>query len=456
MRKVIIVMLCLSLWLCLVVWLYGCNEGKGENRVESSNTEKNTSDEDNTLPVANILSPTYLTTYVEGDLIIFNGTGYDTEDGELTGDSLQWTARFKGVGTDPEDGRLAGNALRWISDGPIGTGGAFVCSLPLGVHTITLTTVDSKGATCTKSTIIMVIPKELPQTQNALVEVHGYIRESIDYEGCIKLLGELKNTGDVPATFCKIKFIFRDDVSEGPIGSSYTYVEGTNKTITAINSESNTVLDPDDVGAFMVFTDILYKEDIYYEYEIEWREDETSSPDASLIVDGPISNSVVSADGYLDYLELSGKVKNTGTQTAILGTITFILRDSSGDVIEIAPLNTIKGETIPLPDESISTDTAVVPGGTGTFTTWPIMFGVSSYDYKIKWFDYHETASSQRTRSLSSDFIDLDQNDPKFLWKQKDEETDTLREEMHWTEGTSGNCSKRLGFSRAKVSRNDK
>jgi hypothetical protein len=276
-------------------------------------------------------------------------------------------------------------------------------------------------------------------THKANIELYGSIREVIDDEGDIELLGELKNTGDIDATFCKITFTFKDDEGNNiESDSSFTYVQGTNKTITTLDYENNAVLEPtepDNIGAFMLFTDIPYKYGIHYDYAIEWREDETSSPDANLIVDGSISSS----ETGVGFLELSGKIKNTGNAIAIGGYIIFILKDSTGGVIGVAPLNPIRGATIDLPDDG-STDTAVSPHGTGTFTTCSIMLypsEVSSYDYKIKWLDYHETASSQRMRETSSGFINnpdlidnIDQYDPKVLWKEGDKETDRLKEEL--------------------------
>ncbi len=59
------------------------------------------------------------------------------------------TVAFAGSATDPEDGTLSGASLVWTSsrDGQIGTGTTISTStLSAGVHTITLTATDSRGA----------------------------------------------------------------------------------------------------------------------------------------------------------------------------------------------------------------------------------------------------------------------------------------------------------------------
>jgi len=433
MRRVIVLILCLSLLLCLSLWLFGCVEEKNGDEIKSDNTENNNTGVVNTHPMVNITSPSYFATFSGSDPVNFKGIGIDQEDGELTGDSLQWVSSPSGY---------------------TGTGSSFSCLLPAGIQMITLKAVDSEGATSSESTIVIITPGQSddtpadqpPQTRNAQVELHGYITKMRDCEECIKLLGELKNSGSVDATFCKITFTFKDD-DGNDLGSAYTYVQGTNKTINTIPEiafENNAVLEPSEpnnLGGFMLFTDIPYEKVSHYEYAIEWREDVTSSPDANLIVDGSISSSETesSSDPELWSLQYSGKIKNTGNRTAILGYITFILKNSDGDVIDIAPLNPIIGKTIHLPNGD-STNTAVLPNGTGTFTTWSgtLYLGeASSYDYKIKWFDYHETTSSQRMRGLSSDFMNnsdlinnIDQYDPKILWKKEDKATDELKEKL--------------------------
>ncbi|MFZ5570311.1 MAG: PKD domain-containing protein [Thermodesulfobacteriota bacterium] len=88
------------------------------------------------LPSAVITAPAGGSTFDEGELITFTGTG-----------------------TDPDDGALAGNDLVWTSslDGQLGTGSPLaIQTLSAGNHTITLTVTDSDGDEDTASINIKV------------------------------------------------------------------------------------------------------------------------------------------------------------------------------------------------------------------------------------------------------------------------------------------------------------
>jgi len=171
----------------------------------------------NTAPTATITVPSADATIFEGESLTFNGTGTDTEDGSLDGESLEWISNkdgrvgigvsptvtflssgahtitlvatdsngatgtasvgvtvgntvptaaitnpatsasyasgslviFTGTGTDTEDGNLYGSSLVWTSglDGFIGTGTSLsISTLSVGSHLITLTVTDKSGA----------------------------------------------------------------------------------------------------------------------------------------------------------------------------------------------------------------------------------------------------------------------------------------------------------------------
>lgn len=87
-------------------------------------------------PTAAISSPVDGSEYNSGNLVVFVGSGTDTEDGSLRGTSLVWYSSI---------------------DGQIGTGISFtVNTLSTGTHIITLAVFDSSGASGSASVSITV------------------------------------------------------------------------------------------------------------------------------------------------------------------------------------------------------------------------------------------------------------------------------------------------------------
>lgn len=85
-------------------------------------------------PIVLITSPVDGSTFDSGDIILFEGTASDTEDGDLTA-SMVWTSDI---------------------DGDIDTGGSFSTTLSDGNHTITASVTDSGGKTGSDSISITV------------------------------------------------------------------------------------------------------------------------------------------------------------------------------------------------------------------------------------------------------------------------------------------------------------
>ncbi len=90
----------------------------------------------NTIPTAAITSPATGSTFGQGQFVTLTGTGTDTEDGALQGNSLVWYSKI---------------------NGQIGLGNSIVVNnLASGTHTITLNATDSAGTTGTDTIAIII------------------------------------------------------------------------------------------------------------------------------------------------------------------------------------------------------------------------------------------------------------------------------------------------------------
>ena len=91
---------------------------------------------ENQKPTAVITAPPTGSEYLEGDLVQFEGTASDPEDGPLKGGALVWESQI---------------------DGFLGTGEAIeTTALSIGQHRIFLTATDSDGASFTHDIIVRV------------------------------------------------------------------------------------------------------------------------------------------------------------------------------------------------------------------------------------------------------------------------------------------------------------
>ena len=105
----------------------------------------------NTPPTATITDPPDGSSFTAGTNISFRGTGLDDEDGALTGTDIVWSSDLLGG--------------EFGSGSPTNENG-----LPVGVHTITLTSTDSDGATGTDQITVTIVP-ELNVSPTASIDV---------------------------------------------------------------------------------------------------------------------------------------------------------------------------------------------------------------------------------------------------------------------------------------------
>lgn len=171
----------------------------------------------NNPPEAKIISPSDSSTFTTDEAIQFTGSSVDAEDGHLTGASLVWESDISG---------------------PLGEGESFSRSLSEGEHLITLSAIDSEGATTQKTIIITINTGHVnspPQVQITKPD-HGktfLISESIEFIGSSTDIEDGAVTGS--------SLVWRSDV-DGWIGLDNTFTEtlsaGTHRiTLTATDSE---------------------------------------------------------------------------------------------------------------------------------------------------------------------------------------------------------------------------
>lgn len=115
----------------------------------------------NEAPTASIASPSPGASYAPGEMVTFEGSGDDAEDGTLSGGALAW-----------ESDR----------DGELGTGTTVTRDdLSEGGHTVTLTATDSDGNGSTASVDIVVEPPPNPQDPPSI----GLSSTSVDFEAAV-------------------------------------------------------------------------------------------------------------------------------------------------------------------------------------------------------------------------------------------------------------------------------
>lgn len=268
-------------------------------------------------------------------------------------------------------------------------------------------------------------PPPVPQKKANVVLYGSSFNRTVDHDDNVKLLGELINIGSVDACFCKITFTFKNSTGYA-VGTDYNYVFASTKTIVLSDSEIDSILKPNEISGFVLYTDFPSSNVSSYSYIIGWDEYETSQPDAQVILNSAITESI----GIFDKLQLSGNLKNVGDQIAVFTYITFILKDAYNKIIDLSSYNFIDGSTIYLPSIDDTTDTALYPGETSFFDTWTILVTpseVSSYYHKTAWTDYNPTSSRQK-KSFGDPVRDLT---PRELWEQRRKRIDELKASLN-------------------------
>ncbi len=101
---------------------------------------------------------------------------------------------------------------------------------------------------------------DILKSKSANCVIVGEITVQEDFEGDIKFLGEIQNTGDATARFVKITFTMKN-AAGNVIGTDFTYVNSTD-------------LSPGQTSSFECWTETSYSETASWTHEITWDEED--------------------------------------------------------------------------------------------------------------------------------------------------------------------------------------
>ena len=219
--------------------------------------------------------------------------------------------------------------------------------------------------------------KATPSGTNViLLESTLYVTE--DYSGDIKILGELQNTGNSDVSFVKITYTFKNS-SDDIIDTDYTYINGSSKKLDVVVTD--TILSPNEIGSFKLYTDIPYDivNSIYY--NILYENYETNPMKSEIIIHG----NIVKRPDYFGDLELLGELKNLRGAIGYFVKLVATIKTTNGKVIDVG-YSYINGSMVEL-ESGITTDTALSPAEIWSFKviTSALYSETETISYKINW-----------------------------------------------------------------------
>jgi hypothetical protein len=200
------------------------------------------------------------------------------------------------------------------------------------------------------------------------------------YDNKYVYMGRVRNVGSRTYSFVEFHVELRDSIGN-TLGSDYTYLFGTNLTLTSTDMETGTCLRPGETGFFSFYVDTPSNTDgIYYSFEASTYS--TATPDANLIMwQGPRAS-----EDYAGNVDLSGVVKNTGNAALKFGMVACAASAANNEMLD-AFFTFIDGESI---DGSSS---GLRVGNTAPFDISILFAAYSEFrssECRISWDDYGE------------------------------------------------------------------
>ena len=192
---------------------------------------------------------------------------------------------------------------------------------------------------------------------------------------CIKILGEVRNTGDSDVCFVEITYTLKD-ASDTVIGRDSTFALGSSKRLSLTGMVTDTVLCPGEVGAFLLQTAVPFDQVHSMHHKIGFDTFATQSLKANIELKGNLNEHADHGDW-----RLWGELKNRGSITGYFIKFVATIKNREGRVIDV-PFKYVDGETIVL-DSGETTDTALSPGAVGSFALLTLVG--KSITYRINW-----------------------------------------------------------------------
>jgi hypothetical protein len=199
-----------------------------------------------------------------------------------------------------------------------------------------------------------------------------------DYSGDIKILGKLQNVGNSDVSFVKITYTFRD-ASNALLDTEFTYVYGSSKRLSSVVTD--TVLSPDEIGSFELYTDVPYNLVSSMYYTISFENYDTNPLIAEIILYGEL----VEREDSFGELEVLGELKNVGSLLAYFVKFVSTAKNNVGQVIDV-DYSYIDGVTVEL-NSGVTTDTGLYPDQIASFKIYSSAehAEVDNVTYKINW-----------------------------------------------------------------------
>lgn len=180
------------------------------------------------------------------------------------------------------------------------------------------------------SRCLLAVDGERPVAKSGVFNlVRGTIYYRHAYGDTWFVMGEVINNGSGVHPFVEIGLSFRNS-SGVIIASDTTYVTGQNRTLTSIDSETDTCLAPGETGFFGTYVDVDMGAVSSFSYGVDASDSPTVQPDARIILhSGPNAT-----NSYGD-VRLRGQLKNVGMSDAHFVIFHAALKDASDRMLDV-------------------------------------------------------------------------------------------------------------------------